>query len=151
MRHVPDESLSRVSAYDWFGSLAFQPLGLAIWGPIAELIGISPALWLAAVLGLRRRSWLARARDPQHARASAGVGQRDGPAREGLRAHELQVHGAAEQREAVSERDRVDVEPVLVDELEAREPLREAGTAVGEDRAAVLCFEAFDLGLSSPR
>ena len=41
MRHVPDESLSRVSAYDWFGSLAFQPLGLAIWGPIAEVIGIS--------------------------------------------------------------------------------------------------------------
>ena len=40
MRHVPDESLSRVSAYDWFGSIAFQPLGMAIWGPIAALIGI---------------------------------------------------------------------------------------------------------------
>ena len=42
MRHVPHESLSRVSAYDWFGSLAFQPLGLAIWGPIAAIIGIAP-------------------------------------------------------------------------------------------------------------
>lgn len=59
MRHVPDESLSRVSAYDWFGSLAFQPLGLAIWGPISEVIGISPALWLAAVLGLATTVWLA--------------------------------------------------------------------------------------------
>jgi predicted MFS family arabinose efflux permease len=50
MRHVPEESLSRVSAYDWFGSLAFQPLGFAIWGPIAALIGISASLWVAAAL-----------------------------------------------------------------------------------------------------
>src|SRR4051794_10019459 len=49
-RHIPAEQLSRVSAYDWFGSLAFQPIGLAIWGPIAGLIGISPALWIAAGL-----------------------------------------------------------------------------------------------------
>ena len=32
-------ALSRVSAYDWFGSLAFQPLGLAIAGPLAAGIG----------------------------------------------------------------------------------------------------------------
>jgi transmembrane secretion effector len=44
---VPGESLGRVSAYDWFGSLAFNPVGMAIWGPIAALIGISPALWVA--------------------------------------------------------------------------------------------------------
>jgi len=49
-RYVPAESLSRVSAYDWFGSMAFQPLGLAIWGPIAALIGISASLWVAAAL-----------------------------------------------------------------------------------------------------
>ena len=47
---VPKESLSRVSAYDWFGSLAFNPVGMAIWGPIAGLIGIHTALWLAAAL-----------------------------------------------------------------------------------------------------
>ena len=46
-RHVPAESLSRVAAYDWFGSLATQPLGLAIWGPISVAIGISTSLWLA--------------------------------------------------------------------------------------------------------
>jgi hypothetical protein len=45
---VPPESLSRVSAYDWFGSLAFQPLGLAIWGPVSAAIGITAALWIAA-------------------------------------------------------------------------------------------------------
>jgi predicted MFS family arabinose efflux permease len=46
-RHVPAESLSRVSAYDWFGSLAFYPLGLAIWGPVSEAIGVSRSLWLS--------------------------------------------------------------------------------------------------------
>ena len=42
-----DESLSRVSAYDWFGSFAFYPLGLALWGVVAGAIGIHEALWLA--------------------------------------------------------------------------------------------------------
>ena len=46
-RHIPGESLSRVSSYDWFGSLAFYPLGLAIWGPIASAIGAGASLWLA--------------------------------------------------------------------------------------------------------
>lgn len=46
-RHVPAESLSRVSAYDWFGSYAFYPLGLAVWGGIAGAIGIHTALWVA--------------------------------------------------------------------------------------------------------
>jgi MFS family permease len=52
MREVPDEWLSRVSAYDWFGSLAFQPLGLAIWGPFAALVGLHASLWIAAALML---------------------------------------------------------------------------------------------------
>ncbi len=46
-RHIPGESLSRVSSYDWFGSLAFYPLGLAVWGPVAAVIGVSVSLWLA--------------------------------------------------------------------------------------------------------
>lgn len=46
-RRIPAAALSRVSAYDWFGSLAFQPLGLAIWGPLAALLGTGSALWLA--------------------------------------------------------------------------------------------------------
>ena len=48
--HVPEESLGRVSAYDWFGSMAFNPLGMAIWGPIAAGIGVSTALWVAVVV-----------------------------------------------------------------------------------------------------
>lgn len=46
-RHIPRETLSRVSSYDWFGSFVFCPLGLAIWGPVAAAIGIGPSLWLA--------------------------------------------------------------------------------------------------------
>ena len=34
-QHIPPAALSRVSAYDWFGSLAFAPLGLVIAGPAA--------------------------------------------------------------------------------------------------------------------
>ena len=48
--HVPEESLGRVSAYDWFGSMAFNPVGMAIWGPIAAGIGVSTALWVAVVV-----------------------------------------------------------------------------------------------------
>ncbi|MBV9603857.1 MAG: MFS transporter [Solirubrobacterales bacterium] len=49
-RHVPPESLSRVSSYDWFGSLVLDPIGLAVWGPVAGVIGIEASLWTAAGL-----------------------------------------------------------------------------------------------------
>jgi predicted MFS family arabinose efflux permease len=51
-RHIPGESLSRVSAYDWFGSVAFYPLGLAIWGPVASAVGFGASLWIAAAVML---------------------------------------------------------------------------------------------------
>jgi hypothetical protein len=51
-RNIPAESLGRVSAYDWFGALAFRPLGLALWGPVAVVIGIGSSLWLAFALQL---------------------------------------------------------------------------------------------------
>ncbi len=47
-RHVPQAALSRVSAYDWFGSLAFQPIGLMLAGPAAAALGTSTTLWIAA-------------------------------------------------------------------------------------------------------
>jgi MFS family permease len=48
--HIPREALSRVSSYEWFGSNAVRPLGLALWGPVAVAIGLGSALWLAAAL-----------------------------------------------------------------------------------------------------
>jgi MFS family permease len=47
--HVHPDKLSRVSAYDWMGSFAFLPLGYALAGPVAEAIGISATLWIAAI------------------------------------------------------------------------------------------------------
>lgn len=43
-REIPEESLSRVSSYDYFGSLSFAPLGLLIAGPLASAVGLGHAL-----------------------------------------------------------------------------------------------------------
>jgi MFS family permease len=49
-RYVPAASLSRVSSYDWFGSFALFPVGLALWGALAGAIGLYTAIWIAAAL-----------------------------------------------------------------------------------------------------
>lgn len=49
-REVPANVLSRVSAYDWFGSLTFLPLGMALVGPLASRIGITTTLVGSGVL-----------------------------------------------------------------------------------------------------
>jgi hypothetical protein len=49
-RRVPADVLSRVSSYDWLGSLALQPLGLVVWGSVAAALGIHRALAVASVL-----------------------------------------------------------------------------------------------------
>jgi MFS family permease len=51
-QHVEPEALSRVSAYDWFGSVVTLPIGYAIVGPISNALGDSGALWLAAAVWL---------------------------------------------------------------------------------------------------
>ena len=47
-QHIPVAVLSRVSAYDWLGSVALVPLGYALAGPLASALGVDGALWLAA-------------------------------------------------------------------------------------------------------
>ncbi|HEV3212227.1 MAG TPA: MFS transporter [Acidimicrobiales bacterium] len=49
-REIPTELLSRVSAYDWFGSLVFLSVGLALIGPVAKAIGLRVTIAGAAVL-----------------------------------------------------------------------------------------------------
>jgi MFS family permease len=75
-RQVPDASLSRISSYDWFGSLAFYPLGLAIWGPIAAAIGTTQSLWLS--FGLALLSTIALLSVPDIRRLSMGAPSRAG-------------------------------------------------------------------------
>ena len=43
-REIPSDVLSRVSAYDWFGSLILLPIGMAMAGPLATTIGITATL-----------------------------------------------------------------------------------------------------------
>jgi MFS family permease len=50
--HVPEQALSRVSAYDWLGSTALRPLGFALAGPIAGAIGVEATLLCAAGLSV---------------------------------------------------------------------------------------------------
>jgi len=51
-REVPPEELSRVSSWDYLGSLALLPLGQAVSGPIAAAIGLSTTLFAAAGLAI---------------------------------------------------------------------------------------------------
>jgi len=62
-RNVPVDVLSRVSAYDWFGSLTFLPLGFAIVGPLSDAIGVSATLWATAALDVACVTALLLARD----------------------------------------------------------------------------------------
>jgi MFS family permease len=48
--HVPPEALSRVSSYDWMGSLALLPLGFALSGPVAAALGARLVLASGAAL-----------------------------------------------------------------------------------------------------
>lgn len=49
-QEIPEDKLSRVSAYDWFGSVAMVPLATALTGPAESVFGRSQALWGCAAL-----------------------------------------------------------------------------------------------------
>ena len=50
-QNIPRDALSRVSAYDWLGSLALTPIALATAGALELTIGLENALWVCAALG----------------------------------------------------------------------------------------------------
>ncbi|MER6049546.1 MFS transporter [Streptomyces sp. NPDC001793] len=49
-QEIPEEKFSRVSSYDWLGSLAMVPVTTALAGPTQDLIGRPAALWASACL-----------------------------------------------------------------------------------------------------
>ncbi len=51
-RHIPASALSRVSAWDWMGSLALLPLGYLAAGPLANEFGASTVLGVGSAIGL---------------------------------------------------------------------------------------------------
>jgi MFS family permease len=46
--NVPDHLIARVSSFDWMGSTALRPIGLAIVAPIAAIVGPAVVLLVAA-------------------------------------------------------------------------------------------------------
>lgn len=49
-RSVPEHLVSRLSAFDWLGSVALNPLGYALIGPLAGALGTARTLYAAAAL-----------------------------------------------------------------------------------------------------
>ena len=51
-RNVPVHALSRISSFDWLGSVALNPIGYALIGPLAVWIGTPETLAVAAALNI---------------------------------------------------------------------------------------------------
>jgi hypothetical protein len=49
-RFVPEHLLSRLSSFDWLGSVALNPIGYALVGPLASRIGIAQTIYIAATV-----------------------------------------------------------------------------------------------------
>jgi MFS family permease len=50
-RHIPAHALSRVSAWDWMGSLALLPVGYLLAGPLAATFGARTVLGVGSAIG----------------------------------------------------------------------------------------------------
>ena len=51
-RNIPARALSRVSAWDWMGSLALLPLGYVLAGPLAGAFGARTVLGVGSAIGV---------------------------------------------------------------------------------------------------
>ncbi|MEU3187707.1 MFS transporter [Streptomyces sp. NPDC006923] len=49
-QEIPEEKLSRISAYDWLGSIGMVPLAAALAGPAESAFGRTSALWGCSAL-----------------------------------------------------------------------------------------------------
>jgi MFS family permease len=73
---IPTEAYGRVASWDWMGSTALRPIGLAVMGPVAALVGVRALLIangsfvlasLAALLAVPEvRAMRSRAAEPEH-------------------------------------------------------------------------------------
>ena len=71
-REIPEEVLSRVSAWDWMGSLAGMPLGFALTGPALALVGERHLLYGMTTVALALTIWMLLARDIRQIGATDG-------------------------------------------------------------------------------
>jgi len=66
---IAPESMARVSSWDWMTAGGLWPLGLVLAGPIAQLMGVTDALWLSAMLGIVCSVWVFLVKDVWRLRA----------------------------------------------------------------------------------
>jgi MFS family permease len=72
-QNIPPDKLSRVTSYEWFGTLALQPIGFALVGPLASRIGTSSTLYLCGGLSLLLTLSLLTVRDVRNLENQARV------------------------------------------------------------------------------
>ena len=73
-RHIPPAALSRVSSYDWMGSLALLPVGYVAAGPLASVFGARTVLGVGGAIGVVATSLTLLPRSTRELRAEpAGV------------------------------------------------------------------------------
>jgi len=51
-RHIPEHAISRISSFDWLGSVVFNPIGYVLVGPLSGAIGVPQTLALAGSLNI---------------------------------------------------------------------------------------------------
>jgi MFS transporter len=49
---IPEHLISRISSFDWFGSVALNPIGYVLVGPLSEVVGVAGALYLSAAVNV---------------------------------------------------------------------------------------------------
>jgi MFS family permease len=68
---VPPHMLSRVTAYDWMGSLALLPIGYVLAGPLGEALGAVEVLSVGSAIGLVALASALTSREVWNLRATA--------------------------------------------------------------------------------
>ncbi|MDV9176526.1 MFS transporter, partial [Streptomyces sp. W16] len=78
-QEIPEEKLSRIAAYDWFGSIALVPVAAAAAGPAESAFGRTAALWGCAALVALVTAGALCVPEVRNLRLRAGSPTHDGP------------------------------------------------------------------------
>ncbi len=73
-QRVPPHMLSRVTSYDWMGSLALLPIGYVLAGPLGEALGAAEVLGVGSAIALAALTLAFTSREVRGLRAMAAAG-----------------------------------------------------------------------------
>jgi MFS family permease len=90
-QQVPEESISRVSSYDWMVSLLIFPAGAALAGPLADAFGTDVALFVFAALAGVPLALVLGMSSVRDVRRLDAAPRKDAPAGEGEAAPEAAI------------------------------------------------------------